>query len=52
MKIRWKKLLFNSLIWITTEILLNCIGLDTLADYSEFLFDISNIGKLLSSVRC
>ena len=39
MEIRWKKLLTNSLLWITAEILLNCLGLDTLADYSEFVFD-------------
>ncbi len=31
-EIQWKKLLINSVIWITAEILLNCIGLDTLAD--------------------
>ncbi len=39
MEIRWKKLLTNSLVWITAEILLNCLGLDTIADYSEFVFD-------------
>ncbi len=39
MKIRWKKLLTSSLIWLTAEIFLNCIGLDTVADYGEFVFD-------------
>ena len=39
MEIRWKKLLTSSLIWITAEILFNCIGLDTVADYSEFVFE-------------
>ena len=52
MKIRWKKLLSNSLIWLSSEILLNCMGVDTIADYSEFVFDINNIAKLLSSVSC
>ncbi len=39
MKIRWKKLLTNSFIWISAEIFFNCLGLDTIADYSEFVFD-------------
>ena len=39
MKIRWKKLLTNSFMWLSAEIFLNCIGLDTVADYSEFVFD-------------
>ncbi len=39
MKVRWKKLLTNSLIWLTAEICFNCLGLDTIADYSEFVFD-------------
>ena len=39
MQIRWKKLLSKTLIWLVAEILLNSIGLDTLADYSEFVFD-------------
>ncbi len=39
MKIRWKKFLTNSFMWLSAEIFLNCIGLDTVADYSEFVFD-------------
>ena len=39
MKIRWKKLLTSSLVWLTAEICFNCLGLDTIADYSEFVFD-------------
>ncbi len=38
MYIRWKKLLTNTLIWLAAEIILNSIGIDTLADYSEFVF--------------
>jgi hypothetical protein len=37
-QIRWKKLLRKTGIWLTTEILLNLIGLDNVADYSEFIF--------------
>ena len=39
MEIRWKRLLTKALIWLAAEILLNTIGLDTLADYSEFVFE-------------
>jgi hypothetical protein len=36
---RWKKLLIRVSLWLVTEISLNCLGLDTLADYSEFVFE-------------
>ncbi|GAB4527351.1 MAG: hypothetical protein Tsb0014_08030 [Pleurocapsa sp.] len=39
MKIKWHKLIANLLIWAISEITLNFIGLDTLADYSEFIFE-------------
>lgn len=39
MKVRWKTLLTKTLIWLSAEILLNIIGLDTIADYSEYIFD-------------
>lgn len=39
MEIEWKILFKKTLVWIVAEILLNCMGVDTLADYSEFLFD-------------
>ena len=37
MKINHNKLIINLTIWAVSEITLNLIGLDTLADYSEFL---------------
>ncbi len=37
MQIRWSRLLINIIVWTTAEVTLNFIGLDTLADYSEFL---------------
>ena len=37
MKIKWKKLGIELIFWLGTEILLTSIGLDDLADYSEFL---------------
>ncbi|MDJ0576530.1 MAG: hypothetical protein QNJ65_15355 [Xenococcaceae cyanobacterium MO_234.B1] len=39
MKVKWKALLTKTLIWLLAEILLDTMGLDTLADYSEFVFD-------------
>ncbi len=38
MLIRWKPFVTKTFIWIFAEILLNSQGLDTLADYSEFVF--------------
>ena len=37
MKIQWKKLWLKIILWLGAEILLTSIGLDNLADYSEFL---------------
>ena len=35
--VRWRKLLVKSTFWVSSELVLGLIGLDTLADYSEFL---------------
>ena len=37
------------LIWLTTEILFNFVGIDDLADYSEFVFE-SNSDKNASKL--
>ena len=34
----WKQAVYKTGIWITAEIWLNIIGLDDIADYSEFIF--------------
>lgn len=39
MKMQWKKIWVKTTIWLVTEIILNLLGLDNLADYSEFLFE-------------
>lgn len=39
MKLCWKTLLVRIIIWLLLEIGLNFLGLDDLADYSEFLWD-------------
>lgn len=38
MKIHWKKGLAQITFWLFTEILLSFLGLDNMADYSEFIF--------------
>ena len=36
---QWQRSLFRIALWICTEIVLNLLNLDTLSDYSEFLFE-------------
>jgi hypothetical protein len=38
-KIKWKKLLILSTFWLCSEIVLNFIGCDDLADYGEYIFE-------------
>ncbi|MEQ8467492.1 hypothetical protein [Coleofasciculus sp. E1-EBD-02] len=50
MQIHWKKLVFTTTLWLVTEIILNLLGLDNLADYSEFVFGRNvNPGQSLNS---
>ena len=39
MKLEWKKLIVKTTVWLTVEIILNLLGLDNLADYSEFIYE-------------
>jgi hypothetical protein len=39
MKTQWKKVWLKATVWLAAEIVLNWIGIDNLADYSEFVFD-------------
>lgn len=39
MKIRWKNVLIKTTVWLVAEIILNLLGLDDLADYSEFIYE-------------
>ena len=36
-RVRWGKLLAKTAMWASAEIVLNVVGLDTVADYTEFL---------------
>lgn len=35
--LRWKKLFVKGGLWLSAEVVLGLVGLDNLADYSEFL---------------
>ncbi len=50
MEIRWRKLLLKLTIWLVIEIVLNLMGLDDIADYSEFLFTHSNTATVSGDV--
>jgi hypothetical protein len=36
MTVRWKRLLIQSVLWLSAEVILTSIGLDDLADYGEY----------------
>ncbi len=42
MDISWQKLLVKISFWLAAEIFLNLLGIDDLADYSEFIFEHKN----------
>lgn len=39
MQFKWKTFFIKLSVWVASEILLNFLGLDNLADYSEFVFE-------------
>lgn len=39
MKKQWTKVCVKVTFWLVTEIILNLLGVDNLADYSEFIFE-------------
>ncbi|WP_019509584.1 hypothetical protein [Pleurocapsa sp. PCC 7319] len=39
MKVQWKKLLLKISLWLVTEIWLSFLGIDNLADYSEYVLE-------------
>lgn len=48
MAVRGKTSFTKILIWLATEIVLNVMALDTLADYSEFVFAQNTFSDLAS----
>lgn len=43
MSVKWRKLLLRGSIWLILEIILNCVGIDDMADYSEYIFERNQI---------
>jgi len=39
MQVNWKMLMARLLIWFVAEVYLSLLGIDNLADYSEFIFE-------------
>ncbi len=39
MDVRWKTVLARITVWLAAEILLSFLGIDDMADYSEFIFE-------------
>ncbi|MEL6910095.1 MAG: hypothetical protein AAFY63_17630 [Cyanobacteria bacterium J06643_13] len=46
MNIRWKKLVFKVGVWVALEAFFGYVGVDTIADYSEYIFDRHNISSI------
>ena len=40
---QWKKLLVRIVFWLSMEIVLSLLGLDDIADYSEFIFEKNHV---------
>ena len=38
MKVRWTELFLRTVVWVSAEVALTLLGIDDLADYSEFVF--------------
>ena len=49
MDIRWKLGVCRFFIWLAAEIVLSMLGIDDLADYSEFVFE-KDVSVLISQV--
>ncbi|AFY72144.1 hypothetical protein Pse7367_3928 (plasmid) [Thalassoporum mexicanum PCC 7367] len=43
MKSQWKVLLIKLTAWAALEIAFNLVGVDTIADYSEFIFNCTQV---------
>ena len=46
MNVKWRKLIIRGSLWLTLEIVLNCIGIDDMADYSEYIFERNQLVRI------
>lgn len=49
MNVRWRKLFVKISFWLASEIVLNFLGIDDLADYSEFIFENKHFSEKMAS---
>lgn len=52
MQVKWRELLLKTSIWLSAEIMLSLIGLDNLADYSEFIFQHRVMTQISEVITC
>ncbi len=52
MQVQWPQLFLKTSVWLCTEIALTFLGLDDLADYSEFVFQNRGWSPSLSNPIC
>ena len=50
MKVQWPKLFSQAVIWLFAEVMLTVLGLDDIADYSEFIFQDRNFAATRSAL--
>jgi hypothetical protein len=51
--VRWRKFLVKGTFWLSTELMLGLMGMDTLADYSEFLMKsrvVDHLGDAIATI--
>ena len=48
MRVNYRQLLFKLFMWLSAEIVLSYVGLDNLADYSEYLKEQTNASVTVS----
>ena len=51
MNLKWKQFIFRTFLFLTAEICLTPLGLDDLADYSEFLYERNENALILLGER-
>ncbi len=52
MKVQWHTLINKLLFWLVVEIILNLVGLDNIADYSEFLLSERTMPRISMETIC
>ncbi len=47
---RWRKTLIKGTLWLSSELVLGMVGMDTVADYSEFLMNSQLVDHLNQAI--